>query len=145
MTNKKLIIDTDTAGDDVNSLLLGLQWPGVDLLAITTVFGNVPLDLCTRNALITVEKVGKAGQVPVYPGCDRAIMRPQIHSDFVHGKDGMGNSFFPDPETQPEQMHGANALVSLINQHPGEIELIAHGPLTNVAMAYLPIHPSWIK
>lgn len=137
MTDKKIIIDTDAAGDDINSLLFGLLWPGVDLKAITTVMGNVPLDLCTRNALTTVETVGRAGQVPVYPGCDRAIMRPQINSDYVHGKDGMGNSFFPDPQIEPEEKHGANAIVSLVNQYPGEIELVAHGPLTNVALAYL--------
>lgn len=144
MTSKRLIIDTDTAGDDVTSLLFGLLWPGVQLEAITTVAGNVPLNLCTRNALITVETAGRAGQVPVYPGCDRPILRPQIIADFVHGKDGMGNSFFPDPQLQPEKTHGANAIVSLINQYPGEIELVAHGPLTNVAVAYM-LDPSIVN
>lgn len=144
MAHKRLIIDTDTAGDDVTSLLFGLLWPGVELLAITTVAGNVPLELCTRNALITVESAGRAGQVPVFPGCDRPLLRPRILSDFVHGKDGMGDSHFPDPKIQAEKTHGALAIVSLINQYPGEIELVAHGPLTNVAVAYM-LDPSIVK
>ncbi|OXM87466.1 nucleoside hydrolase [Paenibacillus rigui] len=136
MTMKRLLIDTDTAGDDATSLLFALRWPGVKLEAITTVAGNVPLDLCTRNALLTVEKFAEGTPVPVYPGCDKPLLRPQLLASFVHGSDGMGESHFPDPTLQPEAEHGANAIVRLVNRYPGELEIVAHGPLTNLAVAY---------
>ncbi|WP_043111804.1 nucleoside hydrolase [Solimonas flava] len=134
---KRLLIDTDTAGDDVTSLLFGLLWPGVQLDAIFTVMGNVPLELCTRNALTALDHAGRSGEVPVFAGCDRPLMRPPIHSDFVHGKDGMGNSFFVPPRGKAEPLHAAQALVRFVNAAPGEYEIVAHGPLTNLAVAYM--------
>ena len=136
-TTKRLIIDTDTAGDDVTSLLFGLLWPGVKVEAITTVMGNIPLAQCTVNALTTVEKAGRSGQVPVYAGCDRPLLRPLVQAAYVHGPDGMGDSGFPPPSVRAEAEHAANAIVRLVNDHPGELEIVAHGPLTNLAVAYM--------
>src|ERR671921_819321 len=89
-------IDTDTAGDDVTSLLFGLLWPGVVLEGISVVAGNVYLDQATRNALYTTEVAGRS-DVPVYPGADRPFMRDLFTAHYVHGDDGMGNSNFPEP------------------------------------------------
>ncbi|QJC54054.1 nucleoside hydrolase [Paenibacillus albicereus] len=134
--NLRLIVDTDTAGDDVTSLLMGLLWPGVRIEAITTVMGNIPVEQCTANALTTVEAAGR-GEVPVYQGCDRPLLRPLVQAAYVHGADGMGESNFPPPERRAEAEHAANAIVRLLNAHPGELELVAHGPLTNLAVAYM--------
>lgn len=136
-TNLRLIIDTDTAGDDVTSLLFGMLWPGVSVEAITTVMGNIPVEQCTLNALTTVEQAGKGGKVPVFQGCDRPLLRPLVQAAYVHGADGMGDSGFPPPALKAEDEHAANAIVRLINEHPGELELVAHGPLTNLAVAYM--------
>jgi purine nucleosidase len=73
----KLVIDTDTAGDDVTSLLFGLRWPGVELEAITVVAGNVYLDQCVQNALYTCE-VADRPDVPVYAGADRPLLRELV-------------------------------------------------------------------
>ncbi|AIQ12724.1 nucleoside hydrolase [Paenibacillus durus] len=132
---KILMIDTDTAGDDCTALLLALRWPGVEVKAITTVAGNIPLSLCTRNALTTLETAERP-DVPVYPGAVKPLMRGLFTAEHVHGHDGMGGSNFPEPSLRPREEHAANAIVRLINEHPGEIEMIAQAPLTNLALAY---------
>lgn len=134
---KRLIIDTDTASDDAVSLLLALRWPGVRVEAITTVAGNLPLDPCTRNALFTVQTARGGEAVPVYRGADRPLLRDLTTCEYVHGDDGMGDSGFPEPVGRPETEYAAVALARLIGQAPGEIEVIAQAPLTNIALAYM--------
>jgi purine nucleosidase len=70
----RLIVDTDTAGDDCVSLLIALRSPGVTVEAITINCGNIAFAQQVENALYTVEVAGKGGQVPVYPGCDRPLL-----------------------------------------------------------------------
>ncbi|WP_150274685.1 nucleoside hydrolase [Paenibacillus tepidiphilus] len=132
---KMLLIDTDTAGDDCTALLLAACWPGVELKAVTTVAGNVPLSLGTRNALTTLE-IAERPDVPVYPGAVKPLMRELFTAEHIHGSDGMGGSNFPEPSLQPQDEHAAQAIVRLINEYPGEIEMIAQAPLTNLALAY---------
>ncbi len=132
---RSLIIDTDTASDDAVALLMALKSREVKVDAITVVCGNVDFHLHLRNALYVVEHF--AGyEVPVYPGCRRPLtMRSWSYAYDVHGRDGMGNSFFPEPRKRPEEKHAAYALVELINSNPGEYTLVALGPLTNIAVA----------
>ena len=133
---KRLLIDTDTAGDDVTSLLFGLRWPDVTLEAVTVVAGNVHLPLATRNALITTEVAGRT-DVPVHAGADRPLLRPLKTAYYVHGGDGMGNSGFPDPTVAPRSQHAVDAIVELVGRHAGELEIVAQGPLTNLALALM--------
>jgi purine nucleosidase len=130
----RLVIDTDTAGDDVTSLLFGLRWPGVELEAITVVAGNVYLDQCVQNALYTCE-VAERPDVPVYAGADRPLLRKLVTAHNVHGEDGMGNSDFPRATKRAETKHAVDALVELAGRFAGELEVIAQGPLTNIALA----------
>jgi purine nucleosidase len=130
----KLVIDTDTAGDDVTSLLFGLRWQGVELEAITVVAGNVYLDQCVENALYTCE-VADRPDVPVYAGADRPLLRELVTAHNVHGEDGMGNSGFPRAKKDVESKHAVDALVELAARHAGKLEVIAQGPLTNIALA----------
>ena len=132
----RLLIDTDTAGDDVTSLLFGLRWPGAVLEAITVVAGNVHLPLATRNALITTELAGRT-DVPVYAGADRPLLRALTTAYYVHGEDGMGNSGFSDPRSEVRPGHAVDAIVELATRHAGELEIVAQGPLTNLALALL--------
>jgi purine nucleosidase len=135
MSHTRLIVDTDTAGDDVFSLLIALLHPRVQLEAITICVGNVSFEQEVENALYTVEMAGRAGEVPVYAGCDRPLISEWVGAEYVHGKDGMGDSFFPQAKQRPEPEHAVDELVRRINESPGELTLLAQAPLTNIAAA----------
>jgi len=129
---RKFLIDTDTASDDAVALLMALRWPDVEVVAITVVVGNVALDQCLKNALYTAEMAGKV--VPVYPGVQQPLVRKHISGDWFHGKDGMGNMFYPDPQEPPQTQHAVAAIIDTIRANPG-IEVVTLGPLTNIALA----------
>ena len=131
----RLVVDTDTAGDDVFSLLIALRHPGVTLEAITVCCGNVGFDQEVENALYTVEAAGRAGQVPVYPGCREPLVSEWVGAEYVHGQDGMGDSFFPRATQRPEEAHAVDELVRRIDASPGELTVLAQAPLTNLAVA----------
>ena len=131
----RIIIDTDTASDDAVALLMAFKNRDVRVDAVTVVCGNVEFDQQVRNALYVVERFS-GYEVPVYPGCRRPlVLRSWSHAYEVHGRDGMGNSSFPEPSKRPEKKHGALAIVELVNERPGEYTLVALGPLTNIALA----------
>jgi len=129
----KFLMDTDTAGDDVTSLLFALNWPGVELEAITVVAGNVFLHEAVQNALYTVQMADR--NVPVYGGADRPLLRDLVTAHYVHGEDGMGNSHFPRADREAEETHAVDAIVECANRCEGDLEIIAQGPLTNIALA----------
>ena len=131
----RLIVDTDTAGDDVFSLLLALLDPRAQLEAITVCCGNVAFEQELENALYTVEQAGCGGEVPVYAGCPRPMIAEWVGAEYVHGQDGMGDSFFPNASRRPEREHAVDELVRRINQSPGELTILAQAPLTNLATA----------
>ncbi len=129
---RKIIIDTDTGSDDAIALLMALSDKHTEVLALTTVFGNVNLSQATRNALISCEVAGV--KVPVYPGMDRPLVRERIEATHVHGSDGIGDAGILDPKLKAETKHAVSALIDIISEHD-DIELITLGPLTNVALA----------
>jgi purine nucleosidase len=133
----RLIIDTDTAGDDVFSLMLALARPGVSVEAITIAHGNVGFAQHAENALVTLERCGKAGEVPVYLGAEAPFTRTPLDAAYVFGHDGMSDSGFPKTAQRPADGHAVDELVRRIMAAPGEITLIAQAPLTNIALAYL--------
>lgn len=130
----RFLIDTDTAGDDVTSMMFALKWPGVTLEAVTVVAGNVYLKQAVTNALLTVEVAGRP-EVPVFVGCGEPLHRPLVTAHYVHGADGMGDSNLPPPSTRARKEHAVDAIVELASNHPGDLEIIAQGPLTNIARA----------
>jgi len=132
----RLIIDTDTAGDDVFSLMLALSRPGVEVEAITIAHGNVGFVQHAENALVTLERCGKAG-VPVYLGAERPFARAPLDAAYVFGRDGMSDSGFAKTAQRPADGHAVDELVRRIMAAPGEITLIAQAPLTNIALAFL--------
>jgi purine nucleosidase len=131
----RLLIDTDTASDDAVALVLALTYPQTEIVAITTVSGNVPLNLATQNALYTLELCNSS--VPVYAGADRPLLRPLITAQHVHGQDGMGDIGLPLTGRHPAHGFGPHKLVELINAQPDELTLVTLGPLTNIALALL--------
>ena len=134
---KRVIIDTDTAGDDTFAILTALHYFQVEGIMITG--GNVQFDQQVENALYTVQVAGKSGQVPVYKGHERPIMglgqKEHRTVEDVHGKDGMGDSFFEKAVQSPEKGHAVDFLIDAVHNNPGEIHLLAIAPLTNIAMA----------
>ncbi len=129
---RKLLIDTDTASDDAVALIMALREPEVDVVAITVVSGNVPVDLGVRNALYTVELCGAA--TPVFRGSEAPLLRPIYHSWAFHGRDGLGNMNYPAPASEPAPGDAVDALIDAVRANPG-ITLVTLGPLTNVALA----------
>lgn len=128
------ILDTDTAQDDCVAILAGLLDPTADLRAITMVAGNVGFTNQVRNAHMTLNVAGKLGQAPIYLGCQQPMVVPWVSAENVHG-DGSGGLDMDFDGTSNEQEHAVDALIRLTAQQPGEISVVAIGPLTNIAMA----------
>ena len=126
------MIDTDTASDDAVALIMALQAPGVEVVAITTVAGNVDVEQATRNALYTVELCG--AEVPVYRGAAQPLARPHQSATWFHGRDGLGDhSYVPSRRTARPQP-AVDAMIAAIEANPGVV-LVTLGPLTNLAQA----------
>jgi purine nucleosidase len=107
----------------------------IDVLGITTVAGNVPLDLTKKNACIVCELAGKP-KVRVFAGCDRPLNRPLVTAEHVHGKTGLDGPTLPDPQMKPEPQHGVDFIIDTLRAEPsGSVTLCSLGPLTNIAQA----------
>ena len=132
---RRFLIDTDTASDDAVALVMALRHADVNVEAITVVSGNVGLDQAVQNALYTVELCG--ADVPVYAGAASPMMRSLETAQYVHGEDGMGDAGYPLSGRTPAVGRGAEVIVETILSAPGEITLVALGPLTNVAIAVM--------
>ncbi|GGX46260.1 hypothetical protein GCM10007385_12240 [Tateyamaria omphalii] len=137
MAPRKIIIDTDPGQDDAVAILLALASPeDLDILGITAVAGNVPLDLTAKNARIVCELASKT-DVPVYAGCDRPLGRDLVTAEHVHGKTGLDGPNLPDPEMPLQDQHAVDFIIETIRSHDtGTITLCPLGPLTNVATAF---------
>ncbi|WP_186580751.1 nucleoside hydrolase [Aquibacillus kalidii] len=134
---RRVIIDTDTAGDDTIAILTALHYFQVEGITITG--GNVQFDQQVENALYTVEVAGKGEQVPVYKGHEGPLLQigEKQHRtvEDVHGSDGMGGANFAPAIQRPEAKHAIDFIIETVHNHPGEITLLAIAPLTNIAMA----------
>lgn len=129
----KMIIDTDPGIDDAMAILFALEHPGIELLGLTTVFGNVPAELATANALRILEAAG--ADVPVCEGAKDAIAGPpRPYPDWVHGKNGMGGIEWPGPARKPDPRGAVDFIAETVLANPGEITLVPVGPLTNIAL-----------
>jgi purine nucleosidase len=137
----KVIIDTDTGIDDAMAVVYALLEPELDVLALTSVFGNVSVDLTTRNTLVILDVLGRT-EIPVARGAAKGLVGEPTFAPYVHGDDGVGNASasFGKPTGTPVSEDAAALIVRLAREHPGEIVLVPIGPLTNIALA-LEIEP----
>ena len=143
---QKVIIDADPGIDDSIAILFALRSPALDVLGITTVFGNADIERATLNALRLVELAGR--RVSVARGASSPwIGETPSPPDFVHGSDGIGNIDTPPPTTAPIDVGAARFIVETVRSNPGEVRLLALGRLTNlaVALAIEPALPSLVK
>jgi inosine-uridine nucleoside N-ribohydrolase len=136
MPARKIIIDTDPGQDDAVAILLALASPeDIDLLGITCVAGNVPLDLTSKNARIICELANR-GDVKIYAGCDRPMGRALVTAEHVHGKTGLDGPVLPDPTMALQDGHAVDFIIAQLREYaPGTITLCPLGPLTNIAKA----------
>lgn len=134
MAKIPLMLDVDTGVDDAIALALAVASPEIDLIGVSTLAGNVGVDRTTENTLRVLDWLG-ARDVPVYRGASRPLVRTVIDAAYFHGETGLGTAEFPPSERSVGQYKGPAAMVREAAQRPGEITLVAVGPLTNVAIA----------
>jgi len=134
---RPLLINTDTSAGDAIALLLALDAWDADVVGVTITCGNSDFDQQVENALYTIEVAGRGGEIPVYPGCREPLLGPYRSVPEVWGADGMGDSGFPPARQRPERQPAVDAIVDLAERHPGELEIVSLGPLTNLAVTLL--------
>ena len=130
---RHLFIDTDTASDDAVALMMAFKHAPADLVGVSIVAGNVPLEQGVQNALFIRELFGAT--TPIFAGAAKPLSRPLETAQFVHGDDGMGDIGLDVSGRRADEGCGVRALIEAANNFPGELELVTLGPLTNVALA----------
>jgi purine nucleosidase len=135
----KVVWDMDPGIDDALALILALKSPEVQVLGITTVAGNAPVEMTSANARRVLEYLG-AGGIPVAMGAADPLSHPLEDALSHHGRDGLGNCGLPLPRLPLHPAKAWDFLARLVLDNPGEITLVATGPLTNVAYAFR-LHP----
>ncbi len=134
MTPRPIIVDTDPGQDDAVALLTALASPDeLEVVAVTAVAGNVPLDLTVTNALALVELAGRP-EVPVYRGSVRPMVNPLVTAEYVHGPTGLDGADLPPPTLVPADGHAVDKIVEIASERE-IVTLCTLGPLTNVALA----------
>jgi len=131
---KHIIFDTDPGIDDSLALLLALASPEIVVDGISIVHGNCSANQAVSNALSVLE-LAQAAHIPVYKGCELPLVRPSLLAPETHGDRGLGYAELAEPKTKPQVQRGSDFLIERIMSKPGEITIVAIGPLTNVALA----------
>jgi len=143
MTKIPLMLDVDTGVDDAVALAFAVASPEIDLIGVSTLMGNVGMERTTANTLRVLDWLG-ASSVPVYRGASRPLVRPIMDAVYFHGESGLGWSEFPSTDRTVAPFKGPAAIVRAASERPGEVTLVAVGPLTNVAIA-LNVEPNLPK
>ncbi len=133
----KVIIDTDPGIDDAIALFMAMSHPELEILGITTVNGNVGVDKAERNARRICEFAWHS-DIRVYKGCDRPLKRSSLNAEWVHGEDGLAGMDFPEPAYKGEKENAVDFIIDSVMEAPDrEITILAIGPLTNIATAFV--------
>ncbi len=135
MTPQPILLDVDTGVDDALAIMLALRSPEVHVAGITTVSGNVPVDACTRNTLLVLDRLG-APEIPVATGAPAPLAGAPRRASHVHGTDGLGD--LPDRPAASRTgvtVDAVELLYRAIDRFPGDLVVVATGPLTNIARA----------
>lgn len=131
---RKIILDCDPGHDDAIAILLAALNPKIDLIAITTVAGNVEVDKTTKNALQVCELAG-IKDVPVAKGSNQPIVRQRETAPAIHGDSGMEGPILEKPSLEIVEEHAVNLIIQRLLKSDGDITLVPTGPLTNIALA----------
>ena len=133
----KIIIDTDPGQDDAVAILTALASPEIEVLGITAVAGNVPLELTQKNARIVCELAGRT-DIPVFAGARQPLKRPLVTAEHVHGRTGLDGPVLPDPTMPLQDRDAVDFIIETLRREPaGSVTLVPIGPLTNIALALM--------
>jgi inosine-uridine nucleoside N-ribohydrolase len=139
MSPKPVILDVDPGHDDAVAIMLACGAPELDLLAVTTVAGNVPLEKTTRNVLRVLSLTGHTG-VPVAAGASSPLRRPLHTAENIHGESGLDGPEIPDPSFEHDERSATELIADTVRGASEPVTIIPTGPLTNVA-TFLREHP----
>ncbi len=132
---RRIVIDTDPGIDDAMAIFYALRSPELDVLGLTTVYGNAWTPIATANALRLLEIAGRP-DIPVAQGAEQPLFGAfDSPADFVHGADGQGDTHLPPPSGRALDVHAAQFLIDTVMSDPGNVTIVALGPLTNLALA----------
>ena len=131
----RVIVDTDTAGDDALALLMALCSDRARVEGVTVVAGNVAFEREVENAKYVLELADAADRVPVHEGARSPLLKEFEHAEYVHGEGGLGGDLFPETGIPSADGHAVEYLLETVRANPGEVSLLCIGPLTNVALA----------
>jgi purine nucleosidase len=134
MAPRPTILDVDTGVDDALALLYAVASPEVELIGATSVMGNITVEQATENTLAVLEAAGR-GDVEVGQGAARPLARDHVPFPVVHGERGLGRAAPPPPVAKPSTRSAVELIVGSARERPGEVLLVATGPLTNIALA----------
>lgn len=132
MKNRKIIISTDPGGDDTLAIAMALQNSKIEILGITTTFGNVLLSQTIANALRILDYFGRQ-DIPVIKGSEKPLQGIAITAEEFHGNDGLGDISLPYSKRKAEQKNCIDFYVDQIEKNKNDIDIIALGPLTDIA------------
>lgn len=133
MNSGPVMLDVDTGVDDAAALALALGMEA-DLVAVSTVAGNVPIDFSTDNTLRVLSLLG-AEDVPVFRGASRPLVAGYKDAAHVHGSNGLGGADLPEPLAEEQELTAPEAIVAMAEEFDGELIFVSVGPMTNLAMA----------
>lgn len=133
---KKIILDCDPGMDDSIAIVMAAKSPDIDLLAVTTVNGNYPVDVTCANARKILELL-EIDTIPVARGQAKPLVREVPSDPFTHGKDGQAENYLPEPKMPLSEKHAVDLIIDLVKANPGEITLVATGPMSNIALAMI--------
>ena len=131
---RRVILDVDPGTDDAMAILLALNSPEIDVMALTVVAGNVVVGQGIDNALKLVALAGRC-DIPVARGAEKPLAQKLTTAEFFHGENGLGNVDLPPPACKVDARTAPDLIVELIDKYPHEITLVPVGPLTNIALA----------
>jgi inosine-uridine nucleoside N-ribohydrolase len=129
-----ILLDVDTGTDDALALAYAVRSPKIELVAVTTVAGNVDIERTTGNTLAVLDWLG-AEDIPVHQGASRPLVRPHRDAIYFHDEAGLGGARLPASRRSVGADKGPAAIIRLTRQRPGELTLVTLGPLTNLAIA----------
>ena len=130
---RPVILDGDPGHDDAVNILLAHASPELEVLGVSTTYGNVGLERTTRNALVTLALIGS--ETPVYAGADRPLLVPRLSAETVHGQTGLDGPLLPSPTREAQGLHAALFIIQEVRARPHQVTLLPTGPLTNLALA----------
>ena len=131
---KKIILDCDPGMDDSMAIVMAAKSDDLELLAVTTVNGNYPIEVTTKNAQKVLEMLNRT-DIPVAKGMGSPLVRDVPKDPFSHGSDGQAENFLVEPTMALSELRASEMIIKLVKENPHQVHLVVTGPMTNIALA----------